>query len=409
VGVNGGGSFYYPNYAYGGEVPVYHPSGTRDAATEVAVVVGQEVNGIDIRYRSEPGHAISGTLAGVAEPEPNSGGGVSISLVDSSTGALHASTYLMPGESTRNFAIYGVPDGEFVLTAQYATAGEGSSASQPRRVVVKGSDVTGIQLALTPLGSITGRLTLESLPEGEPKSECKEMRTGLLEEAMVSARRDQKADKERQADLTFSGSEGAPNEKGEFVVHRLVAGRYHIGADLPEDWFVRRITTGGVTPGKQPIDVSREGLAVAAGQRLGGLSIEVSEGAAGLRGKLVSDGGKKGSMTRNRVHLVPAEPESADNALRFYEAVVDSEGGFSLMNLAPGRYFIIARALTDDEWVERVPRRASWDLSTRSALLRDAKAANTPVDLQRCQRVTDLAVRYSPPPSTKRPGSKNSL
>ena len=201
----------------------------------------------------------------------------------------------------------------------------------------------------------------------------------------------------------------AANEKGEFVVHRLVAGRYHIGADIPEDWFVRKITTTGVTPAKPPIDVSREGVAIAAGQRLGGLSIEVSEGAAGLRGRLVSDGGKKGSMTRNRVHLVPAEPESADNALRFYEAVVDSEGGFTLMNLAPGRYFIIARALTDEEWADRVPRRASWDPSTRSALLQDAKAANTPVDLQRCQRVNDLAVKYSPSPSTKRSGSKNSL
>jgi hypothetical protein len=409
VGVNGGGSFYSPNYAYGGEVPVYHPSGTRDAATEVAVVAGQEVTGVDIRYRGVLGHAISGTLAGLTEQDPSTGTGVSISLVHSSTGALHATSFIMARDSTRNFAVYGVPDGEYVLTAQFLMGGEGSAASQPRRVAVKGSDVTGVQLSLIPLGLITGRLTLESLTESERKSDCKEVRTALLEEAMVMVRRDQKGDKERQGDLIFSLRDGAPNEKGEFVVEGLAAGRYHIGADLPEDWFVRKITTAGVTPAKPPIDVSKDGVAIAAGQRLGGLSMEVSEGAAGLRGRLVSDAGKKHSMTKNRVHLVPAEPESADNALRFYEAVVDSEGGFTLTNLAPGRYFIIARALTDDEWSDRAPRRASWDQSTRSALLRDAKAANAPVEIQRCQRVPDLAVKYSPPPSTKRAGSKNSL
>src|SRR5262245_13206921 len=47
---------------YNGEIAVYHPSSTRESADEVAVDSGSEVTGIDIRYRGEFGHTISGTL-----------------------------------------------------------------------------------------------------------------------------------------------------------------------------------------------------------------------------------------------------------------------------------------------------------------------------------------------------------
>jgi hypothetical protein len=46
---------------YEGEAPTYYPSSTRDTAMEVSVRSGEESTGIDIRYRSERGHSISGT------------------------------------------------------------------------------------------------------------------------------------------------------------------------------------------------------------------------------------------------------------------------------------------------------------------------------------------------------------
>ena len=405
VSVNGG-QFYASNYAYGGEVPVYYPSGTRDSAAEVPVAAGQEVTGVDIRYRGERGHAISGTITGVTESDPSAGGGVSVSLIDPASGAVQSSSFIPPRENSRAFALYGVPDGEYQLIAQVNIAGEGSAASSPRRVAVRGADVTGIQLALTPLGSIKGRITLETLPDDERKSVCKELRTLSLEEAMVVVRRDGKADKDRSGTVLFSGGDGSPSEKGEFVVHRLVAGRYFVGADLPEEWFVRGVTAKGA-PGKPPIDASRDGLAVVAGQPIVGLSIEVSEGAAGLRGKVVGASGTASAGSKRRVHLVPAEPEAADNALRFYEALVDNDGAFSLLNLAPGRYFALARDIGDDEWTDRIPRRAAWDSTTRAALRREAQAANTLIELQRCQRIADFAVKYSPAASPRKPGLRS--
>jgi protocatechuate 3,4-dioxygenase beta subunit len=43
-------------------VATYHPSAGREGASEVNVQVGAEVSGIDIRYRSEPGYTVSGSI-----------------------------------------------------------------------------------------------------------------------------------------------------------------------------------------------------------------------------------------------------------------------------------------------------------------------------------------------------------
>lgn len=47
---------------YHGRIVMYYPSATRDAATEVKLIGGDEVRGIDIRYRGESGFAISGKI-----------------------------------------------------------------------------------------------------------------------------------------------------------------------------------------------------------------------------------------------------------------------------------------------------------------------------------------------------------
>src|SRR5581483_11550363 len=49
-----------------GKAPAYHPASTRDTATPVTVQSGEELSGIDIRYRGEQGFVISGKLKGLA-------------------------------------------------------------------------------------------------------------------------------------------------------------------------------------------------------------------------------------------------------------------------------------------------------------------------------------------------------
>ena len=70
---------------------------------------------------------------------------------------------------------------------------------------------------------------------------------------------------------------------------------------------------------------------------------------------------------------------------------------FSFQNLAPGRYWLIARSVPENETPERVPRPPAWDADTRAKLRREAETANTVIDLQSCQRAINYELRYAPP------------
>src|SRR5262249_15450730 len=67
----GGVQRSFPGTPFDRDVPTYFPSSTRDTATEVSVRSGEETAGIDIRYRGEPGHAISGSVPGNIDTKSN--------------------------------------------------------------------------------------------------------------------------------------------------------------------------------------------------------------------------------------------------------------------------------------------------------------------------------------------------
>jgi hypothetical protein len=403
VSINGG-QFFIPGYAYEGDVPVYHPSSTRDSAKEVGVQTGQEIAGIDIRYRSVPGHAISGKFTGSTGPDEAGNSNTAV-LIDFASSSFFAAANNPYRENSRSFAFYGVPDGDYNLIGQ-SYSGPGN-ASAPRRVTMKGADVTGIELAMAPLGSIAGRLKLETLKEVEVSPDCRDKRSAILEETAVLIRRDEKNEKERIWDVLYPGNEGAPNEKGEFELTRLIAGHYYLQPRLPGDgWFVRAVSLPGATPASLPHDIARDGISVIAGKKVNGLVITAAEGAAALRGNVIpaSEGG---SIPANlRVHLAPAERESADDAVRFAETLVNNDGSFSLTNLAPGRYYIMARVVSEDEWMDRTPRPLAWDSAARARLRQEMESANALVDLRQCQRLADYVLKYATPSGPKPPRSK---
>ena len=402
--VNGGGASYYPSSAYDGDAPTYHPSTTRDAAAEVTIHTGDEISGIDVRYRGDRGHIVSGTLSGSLGPDSGPQG-VAVLLARASSGAIESNTYTSLRGGERGFALYGVPDGEYDLVAQFAIGTENSAASAPRRVAVKGTDVTGLELALAPLGAIAGRVVLEALPESERTGDCKNKRGGSPDETVIIARRDDKAGAKEQSIPGFlAPTDGTPDAKGEFRIASLIGGRYRIETRLPtEDWFVRSITVPGPAASKQQNDVMTPGLALSSGQRATNLTVTLAEGAAGLRGKVIPASDATSLPARLRIHVVPAEADSANSVLRYAEAAVDDGGAFSISNLAPGRYFMLARAVPDEEFMDRDFRPVAWEPTSRTKLRREAEAANVTAELQQCQRVTDYSVKYSPPSAAKKP------
>jgi hypothetical protein len=97
---------------------------------------------------------------------------------------------------------------------------------------------------------------------------------------------------------------------------------------------------------------------------------------------------------RVRLHLVPAEPGSADDILRYHETDMGVDGAFVFSNLAPGRYWILARAIPDEESSQQPARPAAWDAANRGKLWREARAVKTEIELQPCQRISNHVLQY---------------
>ena len=381
-----GGSAYY------GETPTYHPSSTRDAAAEVAVASGSEASGVDIRYRGETGRAVSGRVTNV--DLGGSVGPLMVYLTYAGTGASFDLSYVNPSQGAAGFAFYGVPDGEYELNAERLEDGRNDGlSSQPRRVTVRGADVTGIELNLSLKSSIAGKVVLEPLPQ-----RCDEKPQIALEEIILRAHRDD-AVKTPPANLFFP-RETVADEKGEFKLKPLVPARYRLRPSLPgENWYLKSITAPSPAParGAAPssgADLGRSGVILKPGERASGITVTIAEGAASLRGRMTPE--KEGARLPARlvVHLVPAEPASADNVLRYAEVFAERDGAFEFKNMAPGKYRISVRPSSDDEPIDRPVAPAAWDPNERAKLRKEAEAMKIEIELKPCQRAADQVVKY---------------
>ena len=398
ISIGGGGrNFSSRTTPYENRLPVYYPSATRDTATEVSVHSGEETTGIDIRYRAERGFAVSGKVLG-GPAESRSGMVISTSSIllrNPATGNVVASTFIVPmGDQNTGYAFYGIPNGEYEAIASRTPQGdEASLESPPRRFTVNNNDVAGIDLTMTPLASLAGTVTIEKAPV-PTEHKCETKREFYLNEILVNSRRDEPNEKEELAVAGFGFPPlGVPDEKGEFSLRGLKAGRYRLMPQLPDEtWFLKSIKAANRAAGAAaPNDFGRNGLTLKAGERLTGVNVTVARGAAGLKGKATAASGKFPS--RLRVFLMPAEPENREDLLRFAEVKAEENGSFSFANLAPGKYLLTTRAIPDTEPTDKPAKPIAWDLTERAKLRKEAEAANAVVELKACQRVTDFALR----------------
>lgn len=390
--------------AFDEDVPTYYPSSTRDTATEVAVRSGDEVSGVDIKYRGGLGNAVSGLVTGFAASGSRVEG-VSVSLLRADDDVIEATTFIRSRDPKPSFAFYGVPEGQYHVSARRPASNKDDGAgSRPVRVNVKASDVTGVEIALVPFGSIGGRALLELPAETDKTVKCKTQRPPSVEETLIAVRRDQIEDPKERSLPNLASNVVAPGDKGEFLLQGLDAARYWVeNRMLDEGFYVRAITLPVTGRNAKSIDVARSGVAVKPGERVNGLTVILAEGAASIRGRVLSQKGGAAMPDRLRVHLVPAEQQSAGNPLRYAEAAVRSDGSFALTNVAPGRYWLTAQQVSEVESNERSPRRLSWTASSRATLRHEGEASNIRLDLKPCQRVIDYELQYAPPPAAPKP------
>jgi hypothetical protein len=389
----GGVQRSFPATPFDRDVPTYFPSSTRDTATEVSVSSGEETSGIDIRYRGEPGHAISGSVSGMIGTA-SSFYGASILLYRAGAEYPEATTGVSLATANRGFAFYGIADGEYELMAQRVFGGEGM-ASGVRRVSVKGADVSGVDLSLAPLGRISGRVALEPLPS-DPPADCKKPQAIRQQEIVIAVRRYER----KSASPSHLASRGyaAPDDKGSFSISNLGPGEYQFETRLPGNgWYVKSVTSLSAQPAPPPRGAPAGAQAMAnpvtirAGERVDGLTITFAEGAAALSGRLdITEGVNYSSA---RIQLIPVEQEFANEPLRYAESLIGTGGSFSFSGIAPGRYWLFGAMVDDSASPEGERFPSSWNPLIRKAMRKAVETAGQIVELKPCQRITDLVHR----------------
>ncbi|HKO98881.1 MAG TPA: carboxypeptidase regulatory-like domain-containing protein [Pyrinomonadaceae bacterium] len=391
------GVFVGSNDPYDTDAATYAPSSTRDTAAEISVRAGEETSGVDIRYRGEPGRVVSGVITGFDQASNIVS---NVNLTQISNGVRMSSGFAFQPPGRTGFAFYGVSDGDYELMAQASPQGE-VSVSEPRRITVKGANVSGIELSVRPLGSIRGRVALEK----SDAPECKNKRQPLFSETLVVARRNEKATRPDEPRLMmFFAAQGSPTKAGEFQLRNLAPGQYNLGARFfARYWYLRSISkeaplapasaANKTGTGKRQIDLARDGLFIKFGERPENVTFVLTEGAGSLRGK-VNVGSGESIPGKLYVHLVPVEKENTENVLRFFAVEVKSDGTFSLNNLPPGRYWTFARVASQDESHLETAVRTPEGKELRTRLSKLAEAVKTELDFKPCQNVTNYSLPY---------------
>ena len=392
VSAGGRAAYGFGNNGYDTDAPTYAPSSTRDTAVEVVVRAGEE-SAVDIRYRGEPGHAVSGFISGPVMPNS----GVNVSLTQIVNGVPFSSAMGFQAFNQKGFAFYGVGDGDYDLIAQSGIGFGETIGSEARRITVKGVDVSGIELVVRELASIRGRMVLEP----STATECKSKRQPSFSETVLMTRRSEKSTPKDQLAFSNLFAQSVPDQSGDFALRNLAPGQFKLNVRLyAKYWYLRSILreslaavpTRTVAASRQ-IDLARNGINLKFGERISGVTVTLAAGAASLRGIVTLSEGES-LPPRLYLNLVPAEKENAEDVLRFFTTAASADRKFAFNNLPPGRYWMLARQAADGEPQSDATLRATEESDARLKIRRAAEGAKNEIEFKPCQNLVDYQLPF---------------
>jgi hypothetical protein len=385
--VSAGGSSFFPSLnAFETDIPTFAPSSTRDTAIEVSVRSGEDVS-VDIRYRGEPGHSISGSVKVLGT------GNVSIAVRRSDSTIPIANTIQVPGG--RGFIVSGLADGDYYLVAQESIVNQTTppqlslAFSEPKKVTVKGADVTGVELLTKPLGSISGKIVLE--PTKVP--ECQGKRPPVMAETLVRFRRPEKEIErdEAQALRSFAGS-ASPEANGTFTLRNVQMGSYQFEPRFyARYWYLQSITINGAGPKPQRVDAAANWTTLKSGEQLSNLTVTLAEGAATIHGKVPA--GDAASPPAVAVYLIPNDRDKVEDVLRYFVTGVDADGTFTFNNLPPGKYLTLTQTTVEPQIANLAKLRQPEAAAARTKLRRTEETKKSEIELKPCENLADYQLK----------------
>ncbi len=389
VAAGGKGQYYFGAInPFANDTLTYAPSSTRDTASEIIARGNQEMN-VDIHYRGDRGHSVSGKVSGASSTASYN---PSVRLIDVETRASIAS--LLINTPDRSFQLDGIADGEYEINASAGGRTDTVTAS-PKRINVRGADVTGLDLVLAPTASLEAHINFEA----DEKLNCGRRRDTALRETLVTLRRSRpdtkSADpKNKPSDApddplsTARSYQSVPNIKGDLRFSDLSAATYRFEIRVPAaGWYLRSLSFA-----KPDVNIARNGLAVKFGEKISGVTIALTEGGASLRGRMVFAEGET-PPPNLLIYLVPAERENADNPLRFFEFPVAVDQTFVIGNIAPGKYWLLAQPAEKAD--ANTIKSTTTDNDFRAKILKAATSGNKEISFKPCERTVDYEFRYA--------------
>ncbi len=383
--VSAGGSSFIPTSGmYETDIPTFAPSSTRDTAAEVSVRSGEDVS-VDIRYRGEPGHSVSGSVKILGT------GNASLTLTRAGSGITVATTLQMP--MMRGFVFSGLSDGDYDLIAQESITNPPSTQftlafSEPKRITVKGADVTGIEVVTKPLGSISGKILFE--PTKAP--ECQGKRPPLLAETLVRFRRPEKeSDKDDPLAARLVSGSASPDTTGAFSLRNLLAGRYQFEPRFyARYWYLQSITMTSAGPRPQRIDAAANWTTLKSGEHLSNLNITLAEGAASIRGAVPStDSALPPPVV---VYLIPNDRDKVEDVLRYFVTDI-ADGTFTFSSVPPGKYLALTQSTLDPQIANLSKLRQPDTAAARAKLRSTAETKKTEIELKPCQNLAEYELK----------------
>jgi hypothetical protein len=363
---------------FANDLPTYAPSSNREDAAEFSVRLGEEVSDANIRYRGERGSTISGVVNGLTAA--NTGFGVILtSIIDRGP-----HWYNQFRSANGEFAIDAIPDGDYTLVAWTDGNNHTRRQSETLALHVRGADIEGLQLTPLPFASINGRVVLEALKT--PPPECTEKRAPQFSELSVTAWYRVIEGAKKKPHFVWRAGVVTPNAEGKLAIANIPASEYYFALRFStQQWFLRSIAFA--PPNGQPADVTRTWTTVKPGDQLSDLTFTLAQGAGSVNGAISFAPGQ--TLPEKLVaFLVPAEPDKADDVLRYFAVPVNAEGRFYMYQVAAGRYWLFAGPGTDNTGSEVSKIRLPDGADARSSLRAAAEAAKQEIEIKPCQELT---------------------